>query len=234
MTSLHEIVLKIKGSITGPWNIGHSDLHLFWGQTSGCSDSYYESMMYIHQIVFKIRQNHWTMKYRSWGPTFILRSCIGSYWFIIPNNDYPTWNSLQGKRHIHWPIKYMSQWPTFILRSNFWSYWFILRKYDVHTSNSLQDIRQNHWTVKYRSQWPTFILGSCIGSYWFIILNNDVHTWNSLQGIRQNHWTMKYRSQWPTVDKLVPVYLQKAVDLPLEIIWKCAWWDKAEDFQGFH
>ena len=95
------------------------------------------------------------MKYRSWWHTFILRSCVGSYWFIIPNNDVHTRNSLKGIRHNDWPMKYRSQWPTFILRSNVGSYWCILRKYDVHTSNSLQDIRQTHWTVKYRSCWPS-------------------------------------------------------------------------------
>ena len=43
-----------------------------------------------------IRQNHCTMKYRSRWPTFILRSCVRSYWFIIPNDDVHTWNSLKG------------------------------------------------------------------------------------------------------------------------------------------
>ena len=102
-----------------------------------------------------IMENHWTMKYRSQWPTFILRSNIWLYWFIIPNNDVHTSNSLQDTRQNHWTIKSRSQWPTIILRSNLGSYWFIIPKYDVHTSNSLQDIRQNHWTVKYRSCWPS-------------------------------------------------------------------------------
>ena len=101
-----------------------------------------------------ITQNHWTMKCRSKHPTFILRSCVGSYWFIIPNNVH-TWYSLQGIRYSHWTMKYRSQWPTFSLRSNVWSYWFIIWKYDVHTSKSLQDVRQNHWTMKYRSCLPS-------------------------------------------------------------------------------
>ena len=29
--------------------------------------------------------------------------------------------------------------------------------------------------------------------------------------------------------KPVPEYLKNVVDLPLQIVWKCAWWDKAED-----
>ena len=97
-------------------------------------------------------QNHWTMKYRSEWPIFILRSNFGSCWLIIPNNDVHTSNS-QDIRPNHWTMKYRSQWPTLILRSN-----VIL----IHTpkvwctyTNSLQDIRQNHWTVKYRSCWPS-------------------------------------------------------------------------------
>ena len=162
------------------------------------------------------------MKYRSPWPAFILRLNVGSYWFIIPNKDVHTSNSLQYIMQNQWTMKYKSQWPTFILQSNIGSYWFILPKYYVHTSNSLQDIRQNHWNVKYRScwpslhdpqvpvtrlshnrksrktPWPAFILRLNVGSYWFIIPNKDVYTPNSFHDIRQNHWTMKYKSQWPT------------------------------------
>ena len=97
-----------------------------------------------------IRQNHWTMKYRSSDLYLFLRS----YWLIIPNNIVHTSNSLQDISQNHWTMEYRSQWPTLILRSNVRSYWFILPKYDVHKSNS-QDIRQNHWTMKYRSSWPS-------------------------------------------------------------------------------
>ena len=31
--------LKIQGKVTGPWNIGHSILQIFWGQTLGHTDS---------------------------------------------------------------------------------------------------------------------------------------------------------------------------------------------------
>ena len=100
-----------------------------------------------------IKQNHWTMKYRSHS-LFILRSNTGSYWLIIPKYDVHTLNSLQDIGKNHWTMKYRSHWPTFILRSYVGSYWLIIPKYDVHTSNSLQDIRQNYWTVKYGSCWP--------------------------------------------------------------------------------
>ena len=100
-------------------------------------------------------QNHWTMKYRSQWPIFILRSNFRLYWHIIPNNNVHTSNSVQDIRQNHWTMEYRSQWPSFIFWSNIGSYWFILPKYDEHTSNSLQDIRQNHWTMKYRSCWPS-------------------------------------------------------------------------------
>ena len=118
---------NLLSKITRPRNIGHVDLYLFLGQGLGHT--------FLSNSLWNIRQNQWTMKYRSHWPTFILRSCVGSYWFIIPN-------SLQAIRHNHWTMKYRSQWPTFILRSKVGSYWFIPLKYDVHPLNSVQDTRQ--------------------------------------------------------------------------------------------
>ena len=56
-----------------------------------------------------IRQNHWTIKYRSQWPTFILRSNIRPYWPIIPKYDVHTSNSLQDVTQNHWTMKYRSQ-----------------------------------------------------------------------------------------------------------------------------
>ena len=151
MALMRQIVLEIQDKMTGPLNIGHTDLHLFWGQTSGHTDPY----IHISNSLKDVTQNNWTMEYRSQWPIFILRSNLGSYWLIIPNNDVHTSNSLPDIRQSHWTMKYRSQWPTLILRSNIGSYWFILPMYGVHTSNSLQGIMQNHWTVKYRSCWPS-------------------------------------------------------------------------------
>ena len=36
---IHQIVLEIEDKIIGPWNIGHNDLRLFWGQMLGHTDS---------------------------------------------------------------------------------------------------------------------------------------------------------------------------------------------------
>ena len=85
-------------------------------------------------------QNHWTMKYWSWQPTFILRSNVGSHRLIIWKYDVFTSNGLQDIRQNHWTMQYRSQRPTFILRSNIGSHRLIIWKYNVHTSNGLQDL----------------------------------------------------------------------------------------------
>ena len=120
-----------------PFGGGHNDVHT-WNSLQG------------------IRHNHWTMKYRSQWPTFILGSNVGSYQFILRNYDVYISSSLQDIRQNHWTVKYRWRWTTFIFRSSVGSYWFIIPNNDVHTWNSLQGIRQNHWTLKYRSRWPTF------------------------------------------------------------------------------
>ena len=118
----HQIILTILSKITRPWNIGHVDLYLLWGQSLGHTVSLSENMTFMQCIASNslgdIRQNHWTMKYRSQWPIFILRSNFGSYWLIIPNNNGHTSNRLQDIRQNHWTIEYRSQWPTLILRSN--------------------------------------------------------------------------------------------------------------------
>ena len=186
MMFIHQIILKILSRITRPWNIGHIDLYLLWGQSLGHT----VSLSHASKGVGDITQNHWTMKYRSHRPTFIFRSNVGSYWPIIPKYDVHTSNSLQDVMQNHWTMKYRPQWPTFILRSNIGSYWFIIPNKGVHTSNNLQDIRPNHWTMKYRSRWPTFILRSNVRSYWFIIPKYDVHTSKTLQGKITGPWNI--------------------------------------------
>ena len=117
MMVIHQIILKILSKITRPWNIGHVDLHLLWGQSLGHTVSLSENMTLMHQIVLgDIRQSHWTMKYGSHRPTLILRLNVRSYWPLIPKYDVHTSNSLQDIMQNHWAIKYRSQWPIFILR----------------------------------------------------------------------------------------------------------------------
>ena len=115
---IHQIILKILSKITRPWKIGHVDLYLLWGQSLGHTFSSSENMTLVHQIVLEIRQNHWTMEYRSQWPTLVLRSNVRSYCPIIPKYYVHISNSLQDVMQNHWTMKYWSQWPIFILRSN--------------------------------------------------------------------------------------------------------------------
>ena len=71
-----------------------------------------EVNVYTSNSLQDIWQNHWTMKYRSQWPTFILRSHIRSYCFIIPKYDVHTSNRLQDIRQNHWTVKYGSCWPS--------------------------------------------------------------------------------------------------------------------------
>ena len=83
MMFIHQIILKILSKITRQWYTGHVDFYLplfilrskfgshcliIWKYDTHDSDS-----------LGDIRQNYWTMKYRSRRPTFILRSNVGSY-----------------------------------------------------------------------------------------------------------------------------------------------------------
>ena len=128
---------------------------------------YFEVKVWVTLIIWKydthasnslwnIRQSHWTMKYRSHRPTFILRSKVRSYWPLIPKYDVHTSNSLQDVMQNHWTIKYVT--VTYIyFEVKLWVVLTHIPNNNVQTSNSLQDIRQNHWTMEYRSQWPTLI-----------------------------------------------------------------------------
>ena len=97
------------------------------------TDSYSESMMFIHQTVFKIKAK---FSGPSQWPTNIWRSDVGSYWLIIPKYNVQPLNSFQDIRQNHWTMKYRSQCATNILRSNIGSYWLIIPKYGVNTGHS--------------------------------------------------------------------------------------------------
>ena len=53
MLFIHQIILKILSNITRPWNIGHVDLYLLWGQSFGHTVSLSENMTIMHQIVLE-------------------------------------------------------------------------------------------------------------------------------------------------------------------------------------
>ena len=143
-----------------------------------------------------MKQNHWTIKYRSLTYIYLVRSIYVSHWSIIPTMMFIHQIILKilSKITRPWNIGHVD---IFTLRSKLESHCLIIWKYDTHASNSLGDIRQSHWTMKYTSHRPTFILRSNVRSYWPLIPKYDVHISNSLQDITQNHWVIKYRSQWP-------------------------------------
>ena len=64
-------------------------------QILGHTGSQSKSMMFMYEILFKIWQNHWTMKYRSLRITFTLKSNFRSNWLIIWMFDVYTPNILQ-------------------------------------------------------------------------------------------------------------------------------------------
>ena len=97
---IHQQVFKIYGKITEPWNIGQSDPS-YWL----ISPSYH---VYTSNSLQDIRQNHWTMKYRSQWPTFIFRCSIKSYWLIGTRYHVYISISLPDIRQNHWTMKYRS------------------------------------------------------------------------------------------------------------------------------
>ena len=110
-------------------------LQIYCGQTSGHTLNPKVRCSYISSSLKKILQHHWTMKYRSQGPTFIFRS---KHPVILTHNPKVgcSYISLQDKaksldHEIHVIV-------TYILRSHIRSYGLVIPKYDVHTSNSLQ------------------------------------------------------------------------------------------------
>ena len=140
-----------------------------------------------------MKQNRWTIKYRSLTYTYLTRSVYVSHWSLIPTMMFihQIILTILNKITRPWNIGHVDIY----LKSKFGSHCLIIWKYDTHASNNLEDIRQNHWTMKYKSHRPIFIFRSNVGSYWPIIPNYDVHISNSVHDIRQNHRAF---TSWPT------------------------------------
>ena len=109
-----------------------------------------------------MKQNRWTIKYRSLIFIKLVRSIYVSQWSIIPIMMFGHQIILKILSKITRP--YRSCWLIFTLKSKFGSHCLIIWKYDNHASNSLGDIRQNHWTMKYRSHRPAFIFRANVRS----------------------------------------------------------------------
>ena len=119
LTLLHQIVFKILSLITGLRKLDHW-LHTFisWGQSLCHTDALIiPNMMFLSNYLEDVKQNHWTMKYRSVTFYEVNFSVILIQYLKY---DLHISNSLQDVRQNHWTMKYRSLWHTFILRSNVW------------------------------------------------------------------------------------------------------------------
>ena len=129
--NVHISVVKIQGKFSGPWNIRHSDLYLFLGQT--------------------------LVGWLCWGLTSqstIFQSCRdGAIASWVINQYFPGVKCLaQGHntaevglepRTSRSGVRYSTTEPP-CSPLNIGSYWLIIPKYAVNISNSFQDIRQHH------------------------------------------------------------------------------------------
>ena len=105
-----------------------------------------------------IRQNPWTMEYRSQWPTNSTRSLTVSCWTCIQSmmHSYLIGSVTQGKITGPWYIGHrdlqerggQSQCET----EQVHKVWCLSTRYSKR-------YKANHWTMKYRSQWPTKIWG---------------------------------------------------------------------------
>ena len=87
MTFLHQIIFKILSKITDPWNIGQWSTYILWGQSLCHTDRLYQ-VRHFSTSLQDIKQNHWTMKYRSITYTYFMRSIFVSHWSIIPSMTF--------------------------------------------------------------------------------------------------------------------------------------------------
>ena len=103
----------------------HTDLDIFLCQSSGHMELIFLGLTFLHQIVFKICQNHGIMKYRWQWPRYILRSIIESHgtyvysWYMYVISPS---NSLRVIRQNHWTVKCRPHWPRHIFMSTIGSH----------------------------------------------------------------------------------------------------------------
>ena len=152
-----------------------------------------------------IRQNLWTMKYRSQWSTFILRS----YWLIIPKYDVHTSNSLQDIRQNHWTVKYRSCWPSLhdpqvhVTRlSHVWpiicTSCFHNRKVEKHFLRCLDFDLYSHpgaWTLGSGvTDWKPTLQGTYgpnMNAFWWVV-GQIYPTWETRNHERTNERTNKH------------------------------------------
>ena len=143
-----------------------------------------------------IRQNQWTMKYRSLTHIYFTRLIFESHWSIIPSTTF-LHQSLQDMKQNRWTIKYRSLTYIYLIKSIYVSHWSIIPTMIFIHQIILKILSKitRPWNIGHVD---IFNLRSNFRSDCLIILKYDSHASNSLGDTRQNHWTMKYRSDRPT------------------------------------
>ena len=81
MVLLNEIVFKVRTKISEPWNIGQTEL--YWGQSSGQMEIIIQVWYFCITLSSFIRENQWTMKYRSQCPRMIKSNGMTYFYEII-------------------------------------------------------------------------------------------------------------------------------------------------------
>ena len=143
---------------------------------SGHTDSQSQTVMFMHQIVFKVLC-------KISGPWKVGHSDLRLFSGQI---DSKSRSIIQSSRYNtishHHEILIIVTYIYFEVKCQV----ILTHNPKVWCSNIKHSSRYkaNHWTMKYRSQWPTLIFRSNVGSYWLIILKHDVHISNSLQEIK--------------------------------------------------
>ena len=111
-----------------------------------------------------IKQNHWTIKYRSLTYIYLMRSMFVRHWSITP--------TMMCIHQIILKILSKITRPWTIGHVDLYLFWGQSLGHNIALSKNMTlihqialDIRQNHWIMNYRSQWPIFILRSNARSY---------------------------------------------------------------------
>ena len=143
-----------------------------------------------------MKQNHWTIKYRSLTYTYLMRSIFVSHWSIIQTTMF-----------IHQIIlKILSNITTLwnIGHADLYLLWGQSFGHTVSLSENMTLIHQI--VLRYKTKSLDHEIKVTVTYIYFEVKRHTdsysqsiVYTSNCLQDIRQNHWTVKYRSCWPSL-----------------------------------
>ena len=134
---LHQIVFKILSKITGLRNIGHWPTYIWWGQSLCHINAISQNMMFINQIILKIKNLYAKSLDHELHVSDLHACCEVSLCVILIEYlkyGFHVSNSLRDIRQNLWTMKYMSLRPTFILRSMVAPHWLSIKMFDINPS----------------------------------------------------------------------------------------------------